>query len=193
MGHGVRASLLTTYLYGLIGELKPIADNPAALMNKLNIVINKVMTHSSIGIFATAFYLVADIKNGLIKYTNAGHPPPFIIHEVPRYAEMLLTDSNETDPALGLLKEYNYSVSESAMCDNDRFLFFTDGIYEVENSEGQIFGRQKLFDSVRKYIHIYPDKLLNKLLLEVHSYTKSYDFKDDVCMIIMHNKKPIVT
>lgn len=193
MGHGVRASLLTTYLYGLIGELKPIADNPAALMNKLNVVMNKVMIHSHIGIFATAFYLVADIKNGLIQYTNAGHPPPFIIHEVPHHAEMLLANSNETDPALGLLKEYNYSVSESALCDNDRFLFFTDGIYEVENSKGQIFGRQKLFDSVQKYINIYPDKLLNKLLLEIHSYAKSYDLKDDVCMIIMHNKKSIVT
>jgi serine phosphatase RsbU (regulator of sigma subunit) len=191
MGHGVRASLLTTYLYGLIGELKPISDNPAALMNKLNVVINKVMTHSRIGIFATAFYLVADIKNGLIQYTNAGHPPPFIIHEVPGHTEMLLTNSNETDPALGLLKEYNYSVTESAMCDNDRFLFFTDGIYEVENGKGQIFGRQKLFDSVQKYMNNYPDKLLNKLLLEIHGYTKSYDFKDDVCMIIMHNRRSI--
>ena len=78
MGHGVRASLLTAYLHGLVEQLMPIAADPVMFIKRLNVGLSAI-GHFLAGMFSTAFYLVADIKKGTMRYTNAGHPTPYIL------------------------------------------------------------------------------------------------------------------
>jgi PAS domain S-box-containing protein len=188
MGHGARASLLTAYIQGLIGEIMPVAPDPGVFMEKLNTGLNSIMYQFTQGIFATAFYLVADIKTGKMSYTNTGHPRPLILRRSQGTVENIYTNGNEAEPALGLFKKIKYSVFEGPMGEDDIILFYSDGVYEVDNKDGQIFGRKRLLDSTQNLLVKSPDQLLDGILHDVNSFAKSEDFRDDVCMVTMHVK-----
>lgn len=183
MGHGVRASLLTTYLYGLIGELRPIADNPSAFLKRVSSGLLEVMAHSRVGIFATTFYLVVDIRTKTISYTNAGHPAPLVMNKKTHKMQLLQAKGHTAEPALGILKDFDYSIHQFQVTQGDRILLFTDGIYEVENHTGDIFGRENLYNLVAKYHTIAAPQLFDGLLKEINSFSRTNIFNDDVCLV----------
>jgi serine phosphatase RsbU (regulator of sigma subunit) len=189
MGHGARASLLTAYLQGLIEELMPYAEDSGMFMQKLNVGLNSIMSQFSMGIFATVFYLVADIKSGRIQYTNAGHPGPIVQKRSQGSVDTIQNKAKRPEPALGLFQDFSYSVTEDSLTDDDVLLFFTDGIYEVENNEGKMFGKERFINSVRNQIKVLPDKMLDGILEEISGFSDTKEFKDDICLLTMHVKK----
>ena len=98
-------------------------------------------------------------------------------------------DGKRPGPALGLFKDCDYTAYESEMADDDVVLFFTDGIYEVENASGQLFGKERLITSVKNQIHKPPEKMLDGILDEINRYAGTSEFADDVCMVTMDIKK----
>ena len=191
MGHGVRASLLTAYLHGLIEELMPIAGDPVVFVKRLNVGLTAVMEQFFAGMFATAFYLVADIKTGTMRYTNAGHPTPYVIRRNGGGVEKLPTKKKHSEPALGLFKDFKYTFTKCPMKDNDVVFFFTDGIYEVEGAERELFGEERLISTVKKKMHDAPEKMLDAILNDIQKFAGSDDFNDDVCIVMMHVKRAI--
>jgi sigma-B regulation protein RsbU (phosphoserine phosphatase) len=189
MGHGARASLLTAYLQGLIEELMPIAADTGAFMTKLNYGLNSIMAQFYTGIFATVFYLVVDTKTGKMYCTNAGHPGPLLIRRKKKSVVNIRNAIKKTEPALGLLKDFPYTVYESKIDNDDVVLLYTDGIYEVENKSGELFGKERLFRSVQNQLALHPDQLLEGITKDINGFSASSEFKDDVCIVTMHVKK----
>ena len=189
MGHGVRASLLTAYLHGLIEELMPIATDTVAFMKRLNFGLNAMRADVYSGVFVTAFYLVADIKTGKVHYTNAGHPSPFLIQRNKNVVKKIQDDKEGVDPALALLNDHNYSVYEYPINDDDLLFFYTDGVYEVSNEDMKLFGRRRLITTVESHMHQPPEKMLDGVLDEIKRYAGTSEFADDLCMVTMHVRK----
>ena len=75
-GHSVRSALVTAMIRALVEELKPFAAQPAEFLTKLNSDLCAILKHAEASLLTTAFYLVADLKTGLVRYSNAGHPKP---------------------------------------------------------------------------------------------------------------------
>ena len=191
MGHGVRASLLTAYFHGLIEELMPIAADSVAFMKRLNIGLNAVVAQFYTGMFATAFYLVADILTGKMRYTNAGHPMPFILKRDSGVVEKLKLQVKHTEPALGLFKDFDYTSSEYKMSDDDIVLLFTDGIFEVEDADGNLFGETRLQNAIQNQLFRSPERMLDEMLSEINRFMGTGEFNDDVCVVSMHVKKAL--
>ncbi len=76
MGHGVRSALVTAMMRALVGERTAIALQPGAFMTELNRHLIDILQQTKTPIFASAFYMIADIETGELTYTNAGHPGP---------------------------------------------------------------------------------------------------------------------
>ncbi len=186
MGHGTRASLLTAYIQGLIEELLPIASNPSSFMKKLNIGFNSIMSQFQKGMFATVFYFVMNTKTGRINFANAGHPGPLLLRRREGLVESVRNGQKSAEPALGLFEDYAYTVHEVSIDDGDDVLLFTDGLYEVEDDSGQIFGKKRLLNSLQKQLSSGPEELLDQILGEVKGFSDTKEFKDDVCVVSMH-------
>jgi sigma-B regulation protein RsbU (phosphoserine phosphatase) len=93
------------------------------------------------------------------------------------------------EPALGLLKEFNYTSDMIKIAENDIVFCYTDGIYEAMNQEGRMFGRNRLQSLTREKCVLGPDSLLEELLLETRRFTGSGDLADDICLLSMHVRK----
>ena len=65
----------------------------------------------------------------------------------------------------------------------DIFLFFTDGLYEINASTGEEFGQERLLEAVRSRIHLPVDKLFDELLTEARQFSDDKEFDDDVCLV----------
>ena len=189
MGHGARASLLTFYLRGLVEELTPIAGEPGHFMVRLNDGLNSIMERFHRGIFATAFYLVFDTRTGTFRFANAGHPAPLILHRRNGSVEKVRMNGHKPDPAIGIHDDYAYTEYQGAVNRDDIILLFTDGLFEVSDSSGEIYGMSRLLDLVRKNITLEPKHLLKAVLKEIHRFSETEELQDDVCMLSMYVKK----
>jgi len=192
MGHGTKAALVTGYVRGLLEELKPNAAEPANCMRKINSGMGAIMSRFYTDIFATAFYCVADISRGLIRFSNAGHPIPFLLNRnTARVQQLMVKSERVVEPALGLMKEYRYSAHEARIDNDDIIFLFTDGLYEVMNSEGSIFGIDRLGSELEKRVMLHPEDLQEEILKEVNRFSGTNELRDDICIITMHVKQAL--
>lgn len=192
MGHGVRAALMGTLARGMIEQLAPTAEDPAAFLTGLNHGLADILKEAGIIAFASAFYFVADVAARRVRFANAGHPSGLILRRSAGHIEPLHT-VGRISPVLGLLRDARYTSSETALSPHDSILLFTDGLYEAENEAEEQFGHDRLIRTVNDHMHQPCDALLASLLGEVQRFSGHEEFTDDVCMVgmdVMNGKSP---
>jgi phosphoserine phosphatase RsbU/P len=183
MGHGVRAALVTAMLRTLLGELSPVATQPGPLLTQLNRGLRSILAESRVVLFVSAFYLVADLGREELRYANAGHPWPLLCRA--GRSEHLHPIGSARAPALGLSAGVEYPTHSCPLSAGDRLLLFTDGLYEVEGAGGEIYGAERLRDTLQRSISLPPGPLFEVLLAEIRRYGGDRDFEDDLCMVCM--------
>ncbi|MCA9413950.1 MAG: SpoIIE family protein phosphatase [Candidatus Omnitrophica bacterium] len=183
MGHGVRASLFTAYLRGLIEELRPVANDPASLLSDLNNGLMAILGRTGIPMFASAFYAVVDISKGRMSFASAGHPVPMRLHREKGFAEFLESDSKAAGPALGLFEGVRYTNHQITLDPNDLVLLYTDGLFEVHDGELEEYGEDRLLSAVQKKMGLSSDQMFDELLDEIRQFSATDSFPDDVCMV----------
>src|SRR4029077_14619300 len=72
MGHGVRAALVASTVSALVGQLRDCLGDPSELLSRLNRALRSTLEYSEVPLFASAFYLPADLEKGELRYANAG-------------------------------------------------------------------------------------------------------------------------
>jgi len=132
---------------------------------------------------ATAFYAVADVAVGELRFANAGHPSPFLIRRNASIAQPLKFFDPQHGPALGLFDKSNYPNCRVALELNDLILLFTDGLYEVDNQESKEYGQERLLEAVRQRCRLPAAQLFDELLKDVQNFSSGQEFDDDVCVV----------
>jgi sigma-B regulation protein RsbU (phosphoserine phosphatase) len=64
-------------------------------------------------------------------------------------------------------------------------LLFTDGLYEVEGPNQQLYTSEMLLDAVSRRTRLPAAKLCDELLAEIKEFAMGLDFTDDVCLVAM--------
>ena len=188
MGHGVRAALVTGMLRALIGEHPPSAPHPGKLLAQLNRGLRTILKATDTPMFVSAFYLVVNAVTGELAYANAGHPSPLRVHggEV----EPLQTALEPRGPVLGLFDEADYPTRQFKLDHGDRVLCFTDGVYEVDNTDGVSYGQARLRAAVAQRATLPREEFLDGLFCELRTFSGNLKFTDDACLLAMDFKRP---
>jgi sigma-B regulation protein RsbU (phosphoserine phosphatase) len=183
MGHGVRASLLTAVLRGLAQELKSIAHDPGAYLTAINRDLTEILRRAETPMFASAIYMVADAMKGEIRFANAGHPDPLLVRRRQQDVVRIRTKGRKYHPALGLMEQFTYSNEKHSLDDHDLIMLFTDGLYEVEGRDGEMFGQERLRKALRQRIMQSPPEMIDSLLSSIRDFAVEDEFSDDVCLV----------
>jgi sigma-B regulation protein RsbU (phosphoserine phosphatase) len=183
MGHGVGAGLVAGILRGLIEEARPWADDAAMFLSELNRGLRSVLCHTHGAIFATAFYLIADLAKEEVRYANAGHPCPLFRDQLTGEVGSLAWPPGGQRPALGLFDAVSYSTTCRTLRPNDLFILYTDGLCEATSPDGMIFGIDRLFNDVREQGHLPTPALFDFLLEDAKAFSARETFEDDVCIL----------
>src|SRR4029450_8548044 len=110
MGHGVRSALITGMIRGLVEEHARLAADPGELLTRINRALTMILKQAGTTMFATCFYVVADVQRGELRFANAGHPSALHVRRSGTAAEKL--DGQDTrGPAMGIFASVNYPTS----------------------------------------------------------------------------------
>ncbi|HEY2329728.1 MAG TPA: SpoIIE family protein phosphatase [Verrucomicrobiae bacterium] len=184
-GHGVRAALVTAMIRALSEELKPLARDPGAFLRKLNFDLCAILKNTGSPMLTTAFYAVADCRSGLLRFANAGHPKPLLIRRHHDRIEPLVNTSGRSQPALGLFEDPPYQTNEVTLAPGDFLMLFTDGLYEVQGQNEELYSQERLTLDVKTLLHHPPGILFDELLEVIRAFAVSGEFDDDVCLVGM--------
>ncbi|HWD94088.1 MAG TPA: PAS domain S-box protein [Verrucomicrobiae bacterium] len=182
-GHGVRSSLVTAMIRALLEELKPLAHDPGQFFTKLNRDLHAILKHAGTPMLTTGFYLVADWKTGIIRYTNAGHPKPLLVRRSKNAVEPLTNAGGKSQPALGLFEEAVYQTSEMKFSPRDLVMLFTDGLYEVQDEGRELYTQAMLIADVAKRAQLSASDLFDDLITRMQRFSADGKFSDDVCLV----------
>jgi len=67
----------------------------------------------------------------------------------------------------------------------DRLLVFTDGLHEVENSEGDQLGIDRVVEGLVGAEEASLEECLDGLLEKARAHSEDGEFGDDVCLLAM--------
>ena len=192
-GHGVRAALVTAMIRALAEELKPCALDPGIFLRKLNSDLCSILKNTGSPMLTTAFYLVANCQTGTLRYANAGHPKPLLIRPGEGSVLPLVNDCGHSQPALGLFDDPPYRTSETTIQPGDFIMLFTDGLYEVQGQNEELYSQQRLLVDVKDLIHLPAGQMFDQTLEHIRSFSMDLGFDDDVCLVGMeYVSKPVV-
>jgi sigma-B regulation protein RsbU (phosphoserine phosphatase) len=184
-GHGVRAALVTAMIRALAEELKPLARDPGAFLRKLNFDLCCILKNTGSPMLTTAFYAVADCQTGKLRFANAGHPKPLLVRRSSGQVEPLANSSGRSQPALGLFDDPPYQTSEITLATGDFLMLFTDGLYEVQGLNEELYSQERLMLDVKNFIRHPPGILFDELLSVIRHFAVNGQFDDDVCLVGM--------
>jgi phosphoserine phosphatase RsbU/P len=185
MGHGVRAALVASTVSALVGQLRDYLGDPGEFLARLNRALRSTLEHSEDALFASAFYLLADLEKGELRYANAGHPNPLRVHWTRDRADTYPLNGSEHGPALGLFDNAVYSNSHCELSPHDTLLLFTDGLFEVEGPSGEIYDYRRLLEAVNRRRELPAFQLCHEIIEEVQRFSVGRHFSDDVCLVAM--------
>ena len=185
MGHGVRAALVASTVSALVGQLRDYLGDPGELLSRLNRALRSTLEYSEGPIFASAFYLFADLEKGELRYANAGHPNPLRVHYTRDRADTYPLNGGRHGPALGLFDDAIYPNSNCELSPRDTLLLFTDGLFEVEGPGGDIYDYRRLLEAVNRRRELPAFQLCHEVIEEVQRFSAGRHFSDDVCLVAM--------
>ena len=184
MGHGVRAGLITAMMRVLVEKFSASAADPAVMLTKINRSLVAILKNTDSNLFVTGFYLVADAARSRIRYANAAHPEPLLLHRLRGELESI-SAKGSGGPPLGLLDDARYRTCECPLAVDDFIMLFTDGLFEVEAPDDKIYSRERLTAAVRERVRLPSANMLAELFGEIRQFSKRTEFSDDVCLVGM--------
>ena len=120
-----------------------------------------------------------DAAGRRIAYSNAGHNPPLLVR-----ANGALERLSEGGMVLGVFPDTAYEQGELPLEPGDRLLFYTDGITEAREPDGEEYGEEKLASAAVALREQPVDAMKDLLLADVNGFTHGH-FDDDATLIVV--------
>jgi sigma-B regulation protein RsbU (phosphoserine phosphatase) len=130
----------------------------------------------------TLFYLTIDRKNRCLYWVRAGHDPALIYDPAQDDFEEL----KGSGVALGVNDKSNYKENrKTGLSEGHIISVGTDGIWEATNGAGEMFGKERLRDIIRKNAAADAGTILNAVYDELHQFTIGQKIQDDITLVII--------
>jgi signal transduction histidine kinase/serine phosphatase RsbU (regulator of sigma subunit) len=177
-GHGVPSAIIAAMMKVAFSLQKSIAHEPMDVLKEINQILRGRYGKQMI----TAIYAYLDLKTGMLRGSNAGHFPIIIF----RKAEQTIKEFMPRGWAIGLQQDIKLSEEEYPLRAGDRIIFFTDGIIESRNREGELFGYDRFLQLVKEKQYLTPRDFSDYILRRLSEWSQQgRRFEDDLTIIVM--------
>jgi serine phosphatase RsbU (regulator of sigma subunit) len=143
-GHGISSALLMAGVRAYLRSRIMQTGSAADIINDVNhmVAADTRLTCQ----FMTLFFLAVDAANRRLSWVNAGHEPATVYH----------TDRDEFSDLggkgipLGVEESWEYKEASAALGTGQIVVLTTDGVWEVRNAEGEMFGKKRFREVIRR-------------------------------------------
>ena len=179
-GHGVDSALLMTTARAFLRMRASQPGTISEIISEMNSHLASDVLDS--GKFMTLFYLAIDPEQRALSWVRAGHDPALVY--TPDINEFEELDGSGI--ALGVISDFEYIANQKKGLKNGQIIAIgTDGIWEAFNTEGQMFGKKRLRDIIRKHAEASADEILGEVYAGLNSYMSGTKSEDDITLVII--------
>jgi sigma-B regulation protein RsbU (phosphoserine phosphatase) len=175
-GKGMPAAMLMSNLQAAVRGRASAAVSPERLCDRLNALVCRNIAGDR---FITLFYAHLDGPGRQLRYANAGHNLPIVLH----------SDGSCDRPAegggvLGVFELQTYVMGVQQLAPGDRVVFFTDGVTEASGPNEEEFGEARLLRLLEDNRSVRAEELQGIILKSVGEYCRGL-WNDDATLIVV--------
>ena len=175
-GKGISAALLMANIQATLRARLPLEPDLARLTTAIDKDIEEATPP---GVYATLFLAIVHPHAKTLRYVNAGHHPQFLIR-----GDGIVPLSSGGMP-VGLFAGHGYVERTVQLADEDVLFFYTDGLVELENEAGEMFGSERLELLLRKHSGEGVDVLLERTEQGVRAFRGAAEPFDDLTLMAL--------
>jgi phosphoserine phosphatase RsbU/P len=178
--HGVGAALhmTTARAFLLFGARQ--YSGPANLLTEVNRFL--VRDSAETGRFMTVFLLEIDPGNRTLRWVRAGHDPALLYDP----GKDSFSELDGEGMALGVVEDVRLQVASlDGWSSGSIVIVGTDGLRETMNSRGEMFGRERLRDLVRRYAGESAERIQQAVIEALHQFRGEVPQEDDLTLVVI--------
>jgi serine phosphatase RsbU (regulator of sigma subunit)/predicted ester cyclase len=177
-GKGVPAALVMSTTCGMLQAVSQASDSSSSPGEVLERVNETLLTRIPLNMFVTCFYAILDPRSASLSYANAGHDLPYLWHGG------CCEELRARGMPLGLMPGMSYEEGEVSLREGDSVLFYSDGLVEAHDPEGEMFGFPRLRARVAE--HGEERSLGEFLMEELYSFVgEGWEQEDDITLLTL--------
>lgn len=182
-GKGISASILMAICLTHLHHFSKQERSPAKVLCEINRMMESTMRRD---MFITIVYAVFDLKTETVTLARAGHELPFF-YDSQDDGRVVIGPVESPGMPVGMVPP---AIFDAIICDtqiqfgkNDALLFYTDGLTESVNSEGEEFSGARLLEVLQMHGGDSAQGLLDQALESLNRFSASASLADDLTII----------
>lgn len=176
-GKGIPAAL---FMMASKTQLRNHMQGGLKVDEAVNAANHQLCIGNDAGMFVTALVCVLDYETGHVEYVNAGHNPPLLCH-----GGTWAWKKETSGMPLGLFDGIPYDKLELDLTKDDTFYLYTDGVTEAMNVEGELFGEDRLEETLSHYSDANPRSIGVGVRRALTDFTHDAEQSDDITMLAL--------
>jgi serine phosphatase RsbU (regulator of sigma subunit)/predicted ester cyclase len=177
-GKGVPAALVMSTTLGMLRAVALSVNSPGKTLERVNEALSASIPPST---FATCFYCILEPASGSLSYANAGHDLPYLRRRGGHCEEL-----RARGMPLGLMPGMGYEEKEVVLGKGESVLFYSDGLVEAHDPEGEMFGFPRLRRVVAEHATTGQGSMVDLLMEKLRSFTgEGWDQEDDITLLTL--------
>ncbi|MCP4378373.1 MAG: SpoIIE family protein phosphatase [bacterium] len=179
-GHGIGAALLMAAARGV---LRSHAASHVSDLGKLFETLNcHLVRDTGESQFMTLFYAVLDAEKKSLCWTSGGHDPALWL----KSTDGDIQELPNTGIPLGILEDAEYEqAGPIELASGDIVLIGTDGIWEARNTDGEMFGKDRLRQIMADSSDKSASEIHDRIADAVHYFRQTRPQEDDVTLVVI--------
>ena len=178
-GHGIPAALLMATIRAFIKSKITPQDSIAESITSVNRLL--AQDTGDTGQFVTLFYAEISPAEKILRWVRAGHDPAlFYDPDLDTFKELW-----GDGIALGIDPAGNYQENSVQKLSKGQILVIgTDGLWEARNQTGEMFGRERLKDLIRKNAAHSSDDISGFIINSIKTFQGPVKQEDDITLLV---------
>ncbi|MEO6695824.1 MAG: PP2C family protein-serine/threonine phosphatase [Ignavibacteria bacterium] len=184
-GKGTPASLLMANIQSAVHSYLKLYEEGSFEFAKVTEKINELIyENTSAEKFITFFWGILDSENNTFEYINAGHNPPLL------FKKDEVVQLTEGGFMIGILDfGVTYEVGKVVMDIDDVIIFYTDGVTEANDINGEEYGEEKLSGVIKENRNYSTGIILDRIQNSIEEFSKDTAQYDDITMVVLKKCK----
>ena len=178
-GHGVSSALLMATARALIMLRSSMPGEAAGIINDVNRYLS--LDTAQTGNFMTFFYCELTENRPEVRWVRAGHEPALIYDP----SADAFDELKGRGLALGLDDSFQYDSFNRLMEPGQVIMIGTDGIWEMHNQAGEMFGKEALMEIIRNNQTASARRIVDIVTEALEQFRGDEPSEDDITLVVI--------
>jgi sigma-B regulation protein RsbU (phosphoserine phosphatase) len=182
---GLPAALFMALCHSIFRTTSISERSPAEALLRANLLIRRDIGCDAENLddasyFVSALYGALDVASGEVIFANAGHNRPICLRSDGRAEELY-----GSGIVLGLYDDISLPQSQVSLAPGDSLIFYTDGITEAINEQGELFETSRLLRLLEDSAGLSAQAILDRVVTAAFDWLGPQPQSDDVTLFVL--------